>query len=498
MRRFACAFALALTLAGAGAGATAHGAGPVRLVVGVAGALDDPVVQREIDNLQYPTLTALGADTLDTIPGVAEAWVPAPDGWTYTIRAGAAWSNGTPVTADDVVSSLERQRDRFPGIVARAVDDRSVTVAGQRDPGLLLNVVPRDPASGAGGDWQEVERDTDHATLRAVDRPGRPRLDEIVFRSYPDAGALLGALDRGDVDVAGTVPRDEYARLREIDGVTAIHASDGDQWILRLRIGDAGVRRAIARAIDRDELVAAVAGGVGRTDPIPIVARGRRWQLDPEVADPLAGRLSYDPEPIAGAVRVSIAAPGGDGSTAIVRFVTGALSAIGIEVGAASTSQTADITVERRDPGDDPAPVLDGYRCTGDVWCDARYDAAYETFASTSDTATRVDAAQEMVKLLATEAVEVVLFEPDTLQGFRTDNVSGLLREPRDERLVVFWPSIQQYYEAVPTSTLGGEEIPDSAFAGIAAAVTAATIGLLAIPRLRASGRRRRGTRSRP
>ncbi|MFY8153699.1 MAG: ABC transporter substrate-binding protein, partial [Hyphomicrobiales bacterium] len=44
------------------------------------------------------------------IPGAAESWTISPDGLVYTfkMRAGAKWSNGDPVTADDFVYSMRR------------------------------------------------------------------------------------------------------------------------------------------------------------------------------------------------------------------------------------------------------------------------------------------------------------------------------------------------------------------------------------------------------
>ena len=44
------------------------------------------------------------------IPGAAESWTVSDDGlvWTFKMRQGAVWSDGTPVTADDFVYSWKR------------------------------------------------------------------------------------------------------------------------------------------------------------------------------------------------------------------------------------------------------------------------------------------------------------------------------------------------------------------------------------------------------
>lgn len=53
----------------------------------------------------YPALTAIDPETHEVVPGLAEAWMAEPDGlrWTFTLRADARWSNGEPVTMEEVV-----------------------------------------------------------------------------------------------------------------------------------------------------------------------------------------------------------------------------------------------------------------------------------------------------------------------------------------------------------------------------------------------------------
>lgn len=57
----------------------------------------------------FEGLTTAAADGVTAAPGLAEAWEAAPDGlsWTFRLRD-AAWSNGDPVTAGDVVYAWRR------------------------------------------------------------------------------------------------------------------------------------------------------------------------------------------------------------------------------------------------------------------------------------------------------------------------------------------------------------------------------------------------------
>ena len=108
----------------------------------------------------------------------------------------------------------------------------------------------------------------------------------------------------------------------------------------------------------------------------------------------------------------------------------------------------------------------------------------------------------EMVRQLAGDGVEVVLFAPDDVQAFRTDNVVGLLQPPDAVRLVTMWPSVAQYRDVAAAPGTASEELPTSTFVALA-------IGVFALaaagrgrrrgdpPPVTAAGRRRRGSRCR-
>src|SRR5205807_2430529 len=58
----------------------------------------------------FDQLTRLNRDSSYVAPGLAESWHISPDRLTYTfkLRSSARFSNGAPVTADDVLFSLGR------------------------------------------------------------------------------------------------------------------------------------------------------------------------------------------------------------------------------------------------------------------------------------------------------------------------------------------------------------------------------------------------------
>src|SRR5215468_1944727 len=57
----------------------------------------------------YDTLFAID-EKLQVKPQMVESWSTSPDGlvWTFTLRDGLEWHDGTPVTSEDCVASLKR------------------------------------------------------------------------------------------------------------------------------------------------------------------------------------------------------------------------------------------------------------------------------------------------------------------------------------------------------------------------------------------------------
>jgi oligopeptide transport system substrate-binding protein len=70
------------------------------------------VVEANILRDMFEGLTAQNAKA-EVVPGAAESWTTSADGkvWTFKMRAGAMWSDGSPVTAQDFVYSWNRAVD---------------------------------------------------------------------------------------------------------------------------------------------------------------------------------------------------------------------------------------------------------------------------------------------------------------------------------------------------------------------------------------------------
>ena len=68
------------------------------------------IPERNITAAMFEGLTRNDPETLEALPGQAKSWAVTPDGLTYTfhLREGLVWSDGTPLTANDFYLSFRR------------------------------------------------------------------------------------------------------------------------------------------------------------------------------------------------------------------------------------------------------------------------------------------------------------------------------------------------------------------------------------------------------
>jgi peptide/nickel transport system substrate-binding protein len=129
------------------------------------------VSEFEIWNVMYAGLTNLSAEDFSEEPGLAESWEASDDGltYTYTLREGLLWSDGEPLTADDIAWNVNTGRDQewdnmwstVRNLEAVALDDRTLqittSVPDPKLPGLGVYILPRHV-------WEPVATDYDAAT----------------------------------------------------------------------------------------------------------------------------------------------------------------------------------------------------------------------------------------------------------------------------------------------------------------------------------------------
>lgn len=351
MSRRNVALAMLVGLGGlvAGAAATASGAaassednGRVTLTVGVIQDLDTPnvtagflVSSYELWNLQYATLTDKAAADFATTPGLAESWEASDGGLTYTykLRDGLKWSDGEPLTAEDVAFTINTSRDQewinhtatVANLTATVVDPLTVTITSSvPDPKLPIMdvyIVPKhiwegftaddvttyDALDGVGSGPFTLSEWKSGQSWTMVANPnywqGKPAIDQVVFRVFTNPDAMVAALEKGEIDAANAVPSSAFERLGQDDNVEAIFGTQGGFTELAMNgmaggIGDGhpalldlNVRHAVQQAIDKDVLFDRVILGLGKKGQTLSVSPSPEWQ--PEI--PADQQYNYDP-----------------------------------------------------------------------------------------------------------------------------------------------------------------------------------------------------------
>ena len=263
----------------------------------------------------------LSYDTQGNLRGeLAEEWRnEGAEAWVFRLRPNAVFHNGEPVTASDIKWNLEQiaaerstayYRAEMQGISRiETPDERTVRIVMKSPIATLPNwmasyhmgmVSRRSPAGQPIGAGPFVIRSQERGTsldLVAFDKYyklGLPKLRALKLVAYADENLRVAALQAGDVDLIEYVPWQSMASI-EADERFKLDTVDGPFMYLlfnatRGPLADARVRRAIARAIRRDDIVKAAF--FGRGSPL----EGMPIQPNSEFYDPeLSKGWRYDP-----------------------------------------------------------------------------------------------------------------------------------------------------------------------------------------------------------
>jgi peptide/nickel transport system substrate-binding protein len=556
---------------------------PVTLTVGLLQDIDSPnvtagylVSSYEVWNLQYATLTDKAAADFATEPGLAESWTASDDGltYTYTLREGLLWSDGTPLTADDVAWTVNTSRDQgwmnhssiTANLTATAVDARTVTITSSvpdpKLPTMDVYILPKhiweeqaagdittyDALDGVGSgpftlqEWKSGQSWTMKANPNYW--KGAPAIDQVIFRVFTNADAMVAALKKGEIDAANAVPSSAFADLQSTEGIQAIFGTQGSMSELAMNgmggglgdghpaLQDVAVRHAIHHAIDKQVLFDRVINGYGvqgttlsvSPDPAwkPAIPEAEQYTYDPAKAQQLLDDAGYVDTNGDGVREM----PGG-GQELVFRYaersesevaapirelITGWLEQIGIgtEVSVFDDTQLTDVVASGEydlfvwgwTPFVDPDPMLSYFRCEqlttsldaygyNDAnWCSDEYDALYTQQNQELDRTKRIELVHQMLRLFYDQSTYVVLFEDAELQAYRTDRFSGWTRQPAETGPVLFSNTSPTYANLVPVGGGGDDEGGMSTavlVAVIVGAVVAAGAAVLLIARSRSS-----------
>ena len=257
-----------------------------------AGAIDQVLYTNVFEGL-----TRFGPDG-SVQPGLAASWTISDDGLSYTfqLREGVTFHDGTTFEASDVVFSLDRaraedstnaQKALFAGIESvEALGDSSVRIDLAAPQGnFLFNLAWGDavmvaPESigdiknlpiGTGAFRFEQWRRGDQISLsRNADYWGEPAsLEEATFKFISEPTAAYAAMLAGDIDAFYSYPAPEnLAQFERDPRFTVLSGNTEGETILAMNnqqapFDDIRVRKAVSHAIDRQAIIDGAMFGYG-------------------------------------------------------------------------------------------------------------------------------------------------------------------------------------------------------------------------------------------
>jgi peptide/nickel transport system substrate-binding protein len=296
----------------------------------------------------YDRLIHWQPGSTDVAPGLATSWELDPAGrvWTFHLRAGVTFHDGTPVDADAVVFSLERQRDpkhpfhrddfsawqrQYRNILAvEAVDPRTVRVTldqpyapFEANIAMFAAAIVSPTAVRKWGDafaehpvgsgpfeferWDRGER----IILRRNEAywGGAPSFERLVFEVVPDPRQRLIALESGAIDMAAAILPDELQYV-ELHPQLVLHRAPSNNVVYlamntaRPPFDNVTVRHAVNHAINKAPVVQMGYQGlaVPAEGPLPPSQWGHHDAPTTYGYDPVRARAMFGEAVAAGAL----------------------------------------------------------------------------------------------------------------------------------------------------------------------------------------------------
>jgi peptide/nickel transport system substrate-binding protein len=298
----------------------------------------------------YDGLVRFADGSLEVEPSLAESWEISEDGLTYTfkLREGVTFHDGTPFNAEAVKFNFERMLDEehpfhdtgpFPLAFffsaveeVTAVDDTTVEfklnepfapfLSNLAYPtGLIVSPAAveasgkdygRNPVGTGAYKFEEWQGNQRVVVTRNEDYwDGAPAPEAIVFRPITDANTRVAEMLSGGLDIMVEVPPDSVAQFRDAPDFEVHEQAGPHVWFLILNMkegpfAEKAVRQAANYAINKESLVTDVLQGTAEVaaGPIPPAfawaynEEVQPYPYDPDKARELLEEGGYDGEEI--------------------------------------------------------------------------------------------------------------------------------------------------------------------------------------------------------
>lgn len=361
---------------------------------------------------------------LNPHPSVAQSWEISEDGKAYTfhIRPGVKWHDGTPFTSADVAFSIltlkevhPRRKNTFANVTAVDTPDSLTAVVRLSAPApyllgalsgagtalvakhlyegtdLKTNPYNRKPVGVGPFIFREWEQGSYFVLERNPDYwdSGKPYLDQIIVRVIPDSAARAAALEAGEIDFGTQSPIpysdvDRFVASGNFAIDTRGYELGGNLHQLFFNLDNAflkelKVRQAIAHSFDIDQIIKLVWNGYAIPAPTAIVpdlkqfhdASLKPYVYDPALAEKLLDEAGFPRK--ADGIRAKLNLtynPGMPQQKLSADYIRFALGKVGIDVNILSfefstyitkvyTERVFDIDVQNLNNGYDPTDGVD-------------------------------------------------------------------------------------------------------------------------------------------
>lgn len=285
----------------------------------------------------FEGLAAQELGSYKIIPGLAASWTISPDGtvYTFTLREGVNFHDGTPLNAEAVQFCFQRQMDPDnpyykTGVYAYAKGFLgNVQQVEVMDP-LTVRVTLKSPLApfiqylahhslyiyspaalkkwgkemvkhpaGTGPFLLESWEPGVKVTLTRNPHywGGAPKLERIIYVPIIEAQARLSAIRAGEIDLTVDVPPDSLEQLRNDPNIVVAEADSSAVWYVVLNtestnppLNNKLVRQALNYAVDKEAIVRDILKGTA------IVSHGPLSPAYGEYHEPEVQKYPYDPE----------------------------------------------------------------------------------------------------------------------------------------------------------------------------------------------------------
>ncbi|MEP7344898.1 MAG: ABC transporter substrate-binding protein [Gemmatimonadaceae bacterium] len=241
-------------------------------------------------------------EQLQPTPDLAESWSESEDGLTYTfkLRAGVRWHDGTPFTAGDVkftfdqiadVNSGSRLHSDFAAVESTEVVDSLTVRFHLKAPfapflallGYNAGIIPAHPFKGttlmAAADFNRLHPIGTGPFMVSESVPGSvvvmvrnphyyreaPPLDQIIFKIVPDINVQVAQLRAGEMDIVQLEPANR-ASVEGVDAISIVQNPVMQHYYVAFNASNKmfaapEVRRALGMAVDRQAIIDGVMKG---------------------------------------------------------------------------------------------------------------------------------------------------------------------------------------------------------------------------------------------